>query len=139
MTIKKKRHNKANTSYLTQLEEKSNTFFSANSFFAKELPKARQDKAPEKCSTTEKGFSEVMEKVKREINGFLDELCKEKEEESYQESRNENLEKLKVHDLRLDEKLFKKFLNDNKGDFKKFLKNGKVRQKTKAHDGPYPR
>ena len=78
MTIKKKRHNKANTSYLTQLEEKSNTFFSANSFFAKELPKARQDKAPEKCSTTEKGFSEVMEKVKREIKGFLDELCKEK-------------------------------------------------------------
>ena len=41
ITIKKKRHNEKNTSNLTQLEEKSNTLFSANSFFAKELPKAR--------------------------------------------------------------------------------------------------
>ena len=48
MTIKNKRHNETNTSHLTQLEEKSNTLFSANSFLAKELSKARQDKAPEK-------------------------------------------------------------------------------------------
>ena len=47
MTIKKKRHNKTDISHLNQLEEKSNTLFSANSFFAKELSKARQDKAPE--------------------------------------------------------------------------------------------
>ena len=71
MTIKKKRHNKTNGSRLTQLEEKSNTLFSANSFFAKELFKARQDKAQEKCSTTEKGFLEVMEKGKRERRGKL--------------------------------------------------------------------
>ena len=45
MTIKKKIHNKTNSSHLTQLEEKSNTLFSVNSFFAKELFKARQDKA----------------------------------------------------------------------------------------------
>ena len=57
---------------------------------------------------------------------------KEKEEESYQESRNEKLGKLKVHDLRVDEKLFKKFLKK----FSKILKNEKVRQKIKAHDGP---
>ena len=44
MTIKK-RHNETNISQLTQLEEKSNTLFSANSFFAKELSKARQNKA----------------------------------------------------------------------------------------------
>ena len=48
-----------------------------------------------------------MEKGKREIKEFLDELSKEKEEESYKESRNEKLEKLKVDDLRVDEKLFK--------------------------------
>ena len=72
-----------------------------------------------------------MEKVKREIKKFLDELSKEKEEESYQESRNERLEKLKVHDLRLDEKLFKKFLNDNKGDIKKFLKMEKYDKRSK--------
>ena len=48
-----------------------------------------------------------MKKGNREIKEFLDELSKE---ESYQESRNEKLEKLKVHDLRVDEKLFKKFL-----------------------------
>ena len=48
----------------------------------------------------------------------MDELSKEKEEESYKESRNEKLEKLKVDDLRVDEKLFKKSLNDNKGDVK---------------------
>ena len=89
--IIKKRHNETNTSQLTQLEEKSNTLFSANSFFAKELSKARQDKALEKCSTTEKSFLEVMGKGKREIKEFLDELSKEKEEESYQESRNEKL------------------------------------------------
>ena len=35
MTIEKKRHNETNTSHLTQLEEKSNTLFSANPFFAK--------------------------------------------------------------------------------------------------------
>ena len=35
MTIQKKRHNETNTSHLTQLEKKSNTSFSANSFFAK--------------------------------------------------------------------------------------------------------
>ena len=58
--IIKKRHNETNTSQLTQLEEKSNTLFSANSFFAKELSKARQDKALEKCSTTDKRFLEVM-------------------------------------------------------------------------------
>ena len=52
MTIKNKRHNETNTFHLTQLEEKSNTLFSANSFLAKELSKVRQDKAPEKCSTT---------------------------------------------------------------------------------------
>ena len=45
-----------------------------------------------------------------------------KEEECYKESRNENLEKLKVDDLRVGEKLFEKFLNDNKGDVQKFLK-----------------
>ena len=56
MTIKNKRHNKTNTSHLTQLEEKSNTLLSGNSFFAKELSKARQDKAPEKSSTTDKFF-----------------------------------------------------------------------------------
>ena len=42
ITIKKK-HNETNTSQLTQLEEKSNTLFPANSFFAKELSKAWQD------------------------------------------------------------------------------------------------
>ena len=42
ITIKKK-HNERNTSQLTQLEEKSNTLFPANSFFAKELSKAWQD------------------------------------------------------------------------------------------------
>ena len=48
-------------------------------------------------------------------------MSKEKEEEIYHESRNE---KLKVHDLTVDEKLFKKFLNDDKGDVKsKMLKN----------------
>ena len=52
------------------------------------------------------------------------ELSKKKDEEIYQESRNEKLEKLKVHDLIVDEILFKKFLNDNKGDVKsKMLKN----------------
>ena len=71
MTIKKKRHNKTNGSHLTQLEEKSSTLFSANSFFAKELFKARQYKAQEKCSTTEKSFLEVMEKGKRERRGKL--------------------------------------------------------------------
>ena len=76
-----------------------------------------------------------MNKVKREIKEFLDELSKEKEEESYQKSRNEKLEKLKVHDLRVDEKLFKNFLNDNKGDVEKFLKM----KKTKTHNGSYPR
>ena len=45
-----------------------------------------------------------------------------KEEECYKESRNEKLEKLKVDDLRVGEKLFEKFLNDNKGDVQKFLK-----------------
>ena len=80
-----------------------------------------------------------MGRGKREIQECLDELSKEKEEESYQESRNEKLEKLKVHDLRVDEKLFKRFLNDNTGDVKKILKNEKVWQKTKAHDRPYPR
>ena len=92
MTIKKKRHNETNTSHLTQLEEKSSTLFSANSFFAKELSKARQDKAPEKCSTAEKSFLEVMEKGKREIKEFLDELSKEKEEESI---RNQGMKNLK--------------------------------------------
>ena len=130
MTIKK-RHNETNTSQLTQLEEKSNTLFSANSFFAKELSKARQDKAIEKCSTTEKSFLEVMGKSKREIKEFLDELSKKKEEESYQESRNENLEKLKVHDLRVDDKLFKRFRNDNKRDVKKFLKMQKYDKRPK--------
>ena len=48
-----------------------------------------------------------MEKGKREIKEFLDEYSKEKEEESYKESRNEKLEKLKVDDLGVDEKLFK--------------------------------
>ena len=52
-----------------------------------------------------------MEKGKREINQFLGELSKEKEEESYKESRNEKLEKLKVDKLRVGEKLFKKFLS----------------------------
>ena len=80
-----------------------------------------------------------MGRGKREIQEFLDELSKEKEEESYQESRNKKLEKLKVRDLRVDEKLFKRFLNDNTGDVKKILKNEKVWQKTKAHDRPYPR
>ena len=50
------------------------------------------------------------------------ELSKNKDEEIYQESRNEKLEKLKVHDLRVDEKLFKKILNDNKVDVKNLLK-----------------
>ena len=80
-----------------------------------------------------------MGRGKREIQELLDELSREKEEESYQESRNKKLEKLKVHDLRVDEKLFKRFLNDNTGDVKKILKNEKVWQKTKAHDRPYPR
>ena len=61
-----------------------------------------------------------MEKGKKETKEYLDKLPKEKEEESYKKSRNENLEKLKVDDLRVDDKLFKKFLNDNKGDVKKF-------------------
>ena len=100
MTIKKKRHNETNTSYLTQLEKKSNTLFSANSFFAKELSKTPQEKAPEKCSTAEKTFLEVVEKDEREIKEFLDQLSKGKEEESYQESKNEK-------------KLLKKFLNEN--------------------------
>ena len=60
MTIKKKRLNETDTSHLTQLEKKSNTLFSANSFFVK-------GKAPEKCSTTEKSFLDVLEKGKREI------------------------------------------------------------------------
>ena len=72
-----------------------------------------------------------MEKGKREIKEFFDELSKEKEEESYQESGNEELEKLKVHDSRVDEKLFKKFLNDNKGDVKKFLKMKKCDKRPK--------
>ena len=59
--IKKKAHNKTNTSHLTQLDEKSNTLFFANSFFANKLSKARQYKAPEKCSTTEKSFLEGIE------------------------------------------------------------------------------
>ena len=121
MTIKK-RHNETNTSQLTQLEEESNTLFSANSFFAKELSKARQDKALEKYSTTDESFLEVMGRGKREMKEFLDEQSKKKEEESYEDSRNEKLEKLKIHDLRMDEKLFKRFLNDNKGDVKIFLK-----------------
>ena len=50
-----------------------------------------------------------MEKGKKKIKGFLDELSKEKEQKSYQDSRNEKLEKLKVHDFRVDEKLFKNF------------------------------
>ena len=86
------------------------------------MSKSRQDKALEKCSTTDKSFLEVMGRGKRQIKEFLDELSKEKEEESYQESRNEKLEKLKLHDLRVDEKLFERFLNDSKGDVKKFLK-----------------
>ena len=65
-----------------------------------------------------KVFQKLRKKVKREIKEFLDELSKEKEEESYKESRNEKLEKLKVDDLRVDEKLFKKSLNDNEGDVK---------------------
>ena len=72
-----------------------------------------------------------MGKGKREIKEFLDELSTEKEEESYQESRNEKLEKLKVHDLSVDEKLFKRFLNDNKGDVKKFLKMKKYDKRPK--------
>ena len=72
-----------------------------------------------------------MGKCKREIKKFLDELSKEKEEESYQESRNEKLEKLKVHNFRVDEKLFKKFLNHNKGDVKKFLKMKKYGKRPK--------
>ena len=84
--------------------------------------KAQQEKAPEKCSTNEKSFSEVMEKGKREIKEFLDELSQEKEEKSYKESRNEKLEKLKIDDLRVGENSFKKFLNDNMGDVKKFFK-----------------
>ena len=72
-----------------------------------------------------------MGKGKREIKEFLDELSKEKEEESYQESRNEKLEKLKVHDLRVDEKLFKRFLNDNMGDAKKLLKMKKYDKRPK--------
>ena len=78
--------------------------------------------ATEKYSTTEKCFLEVMEKGKREIKKFLDELTKEKEEESYKESRNEKLEKLKVDDLRVGEKLLKNFVNGNKGDVRNFLK-----------------
>ena len=66
-----------------------------------------------------------MEKDKRETKEYLDKLPKEKEEESYKESRNENLEKFKLDDLRVDEKLFKKFPNDNKGDVKNFLKMNK--------------
>ena len=51
-------------------------------------------------------------------------MSKEKEEEIYQDSRNEKLEKLKVHDLIVDQIVFKKFLNDNKGDVKsKMLRN----------------
>ena len=65
-----------------------------------------------------KVFQKLWKKVKIEIKEFLDELSKEKEEESYKESRNEKLEKLKVDDLRVDEKLFKKSLNDNKEDVK---------------------
>ena len=72
-----------------------------------------------------------MGKGKREIKEFLDELSKKKEEESYQESRNENLEKLKVHDLRVDDKLFKRFRNDNKRDVKKFLKMQKYDKRPK--------
>ena len=61
----------------------------------------------------------------------MDELSKEKEEESYQESRNEKLGKLKVHDLGVHEKLFKRFLNDNKGDAQKFLKMKKYDKRPK--------
>ena len=77
MTIKK-RHNEANTSQLTQLEERSNTLFSANSFFAKELFKAQQDKALEKCSTTDKSFLEVMGRGKRERNFWMNCLKRKK-------------------------------------------------------------
>ena len=122
MTIKKKRHKETNTFRLTQPEEKSNTLVSANLFFAKELSEVRQDKAPEKFSTTEKSFLEVMEKGKREIKEFLEELSKQKDKESYQESTKEKLEKLRVHDLTVDQKSFQKFLNDNKVDVKKLLK-----------------
>ena len=48
----------------------------------------------------------------------MDELTKEKEEENHKESRNEKLEKLKVDNLRVGEKPFKKLRKDNKGDVK---------------------
>ena len=71
VTIKKKRNNETNTSYLTQLEKKTNTLLSASSFFTKELSKTPQEKAPEKCSTAEKSFLEVVEKDEREIKEYI--------------------------------------------------------------------
>ena len=115
MTIKQKRHNETNTFYLTQLEKKRNTLLSAK-FFAKELSKTPQEKGPEKCSTAERSFLEVVEKDEREIKEFFNQLSKEKEDESYQESKNEK-------------RLLKKFLNVNKGDVKKFLKMEKYDKK----------
>ena len=106
-------------------------------FLQKNCPKHGKIKHQKNVQPLTKVFLEVMGRGKREIQEFLDELSKEKEEESHQESRNEKLEKLKVHDLRVDEKLFKRFLNDNTGDVKKILKNEKVWQKTKARDRPY--
>ena len=43
---------------------------------------------------------------------ILDELFKEKEEESCKKSRIEKLEKLKVHDLTVNEKFLKNFLKN---------------------------
>ena len=39
--------------------------------FSQKIVETRQNKAPEKCSTTEKSFLEVMEKGKRERRGKL--------------------------------------------------------------------
>ena len=55
MAFQNERHNKTNTYDLIQVQKKINTLISGNSFFAKVLPKARQEKAPEKFSKWERG------------------------------------------------------------------------------------
>ena len=88
MAFQNERHNKTNTYDLIQVQKKINTLISGNSFFAKVLPKARQEKALEKFNKWERG------KKKK--------------------SCNEKLEKLKIDDLRVDVQLFKKFLKMKK-------------------------
>ena len=109
--------------------------FLRNHFLQKNCPRCDKKMHQKNIQPLRKVFHKLRKKVKIEIKELLDELSKEKEEESCKESRNEKLEKLKVDDLRVDEKLFKK----SPREMLKILKNEKILQKTSAHDGPCPR